>query len=281
MDDADEPESDVEADPAVHASFTSTGKIPLLLPVRSQSGDARRGAPVSNSLPLSKKKSGIPVPSSRSAITSTRPAPATTSTTTTSKPSAFETQARVAASPLTKLDRRFVMSPARNRRVSSRSVGLGSSPLKVDTSRSGRSHARSPSLEPKEESDDDSGAKAILSEVQSAIQNRPRGKGRVQQLPTPTSPPSSTTSKKRKQFAGDESGDDEPGWLERPSRRARLSLEDEMRFAEAEESKAAAMDLFEERAEYTGSGSYKVRESRSGFLKGGGAGGRPVWSAAD
>lgn len=54
------------------------------------------------------------------------------------------------------------------------------------------------------------------------------------------------------------------------------SLEQEMRFAEAQESTAAAIDLVEQhQLQYSGTGT----RNGPGFMKGGGAGGRPIWSS--
>ncbi|KAF8318519.1 hypothetical protein DL93DRAFT_2076007 [Clavulina sp. PMI_390] len=167
----------------------------------------------------------------------------------------------------------------------------------------------SPELKPKVEPDDDASINgSILSQPQetSSRQNR-RGK------PSSSTQPGSLKRKlanRMHDYADEQLGeleqhggqgqliddydyDYDEDYGQRPARRHRSgssahhnedhglnpghSLEAEIRYAEAEESTAAAYDLIErDQRSYSGRGS---ADSGVGFMKGGGAGGRPIYSS--
>lgn len=138
---------------------------------------------------------------------------------------------------------------------------------------------RAKSLEPKVESDEDGDA-VLLAQAAELVNQareellRPRAPARSDEL--------GVGSKRKRVYRVNDEGDPlhndkgEKKLRRLPSRARPSSLEQEIRFAEAQESTAAAIDLVEQQQlQYCGIGA---RDSH-GFMKGGGAGGRPVWSS--
>lgn len=136
---------------------------------------------------------------------------------------------------------------------------------------------RAKSLEPKVESDEDDDDAALLVQAAELI-NQARREELSESRAAARSGESSTGNKRKRVCQVDENLSGEGGYkLARLASRAHpSSLEQEMRFAEAQESTAAAIDLVERhQLQYSGIGV----GNEAGFMKGGGAGGRPVWSS--
>lgn len=134
----------------------------------------------------------------------------------------------------------------------------------------------SPEPEIKDESDDEDNDGEILARAAEMVRSAREEERRAAPQPSSNSNSSSRIKRKRSAALLEEESD-------RRASRQRVevsmgrSLDQEIRFAEAQESTAAAMDLYErEQRMYVGSGS--ARKDR-GFLKGGGAGGRAVYSS--
>lgn len=138
-----------------------------------------------------------------------------------------------------------------------------------------RPRARAVSLDPKLESDDEDDSEVLARAADMVRQARLEQEQEHSVV-------GNTAGGKRKRASH---MDDDPflsrSTIQKTARRQRvgpsLSLEQEMRFAEAQESAAAAIDFIEQdQHQYFGAGA---RRSDLGFMKGGGAGGRAVWSS--